>query len=236
MLTMWTQRKKARLREMHLNTALGLVGMTGHQINSLGTFDSTAGDNSRNKGHLGNVIQENVYGMPANSTAEPDFAYEELELKVIGVKKLRDGSWAASDRMVANIIDFQTEDTSGNIKQSSFWKKNQRTLVIMYESIHKDKLANKIVGAFILDLNRHEHFQQIATDYKTINAKILNGTAETISGGDTHFLEACTKGEGHGRDLRSQPNSTVQAKQRAYALKPRFMSPLINDVLTTDAE
>jgi DNA mismatch repair protein MutH len=227
---------KHAARQALLKRAESIIGMTGHEINALQTFSNTKGENLNNKGHLGNVIQENVFGLPANSTAEPDFTAEGLELKVIGVKKKRNGEWAAKDRMVANIIDFETEDTTGDITKSSFWKKNQRTLVIMYESVHKDKLANKIVGAFILDLNSHEHLGQIQKDYKVINDKIRTGKAETISGKDTHFLEACTKGEGHGRDLRNQRGSTTQAKQRAYAFKPRFMSPLINAVLSNAKE
>lgn len=218
-------------RQKLLERALSIVGKTGHELDLLGTFSSTAGDNASNKGHLGNVIQENVFGMPANSTPEPDFADEGLELKVIGVKKKLDGNWVAKDRMVANIIDFDTEDTSGDIRNSSFWKKNQRTLVIMYESIHKDKLSNKIVGAFILDLNNHESFDQLSDDYKVINGKIKNGFAHQISGADTTFLEACTKGSGHGRGFRTQANSSIPAKQRAYAFKPRFISPIINKVL-----
>ena len=42
----------------------------------------------------------------------------------------------------------------------------------------------------------------------------------------TKYLAASVKGEGHGKNLRSQPNSDVKAKQRALSFKPSFMTTL----------
>lgn len=220
-----------RAQKRLLHKAQSIIGKTGYELNALGTFDKTQGDNAKNKGYLGNIIQENVFGLSPNNTTEPDFIDERLELKVIGVRKHKNGTWVAKERMVANIIDFTSEDTSGDIRKSSFWKKNRMMLIVMYEAQHKDILANTIIGAFILDLSKASEFQQLEDDYRVINSHIAHGSAHEISGKQTVFLEACTKGAGRGRDLRPQKNSTILAKQRAYALKTKFMNPIVNSVL-----
>lgn len=220
-----------RVRKI-LKKANSIVGMSFREIDSLNTFGSTAGNNQTNKGLFGNIIQENVFGIPANSSNQPDFVKEGLELKVTRIKQNRDGKWIMPERLVCNIINFMSENLTGNIFQSSFWKKNRYILIVMYEGTEANKMDNKIVGVKLIDLLKHPEFKQLSDDYSIINNHINNGNAHLISGSHTKYLEACTKGAGRGRDMRKQPKNTIYAKQRAYALKPALMSPIVHEHMT----
>ena len=49
-----------------------------------------------------------------------------------------------------------------------------------------------------------------------------------LSESDGNYLSTCTKGAGNEKDWRSQPFSDELAKQRAWELKPSYMTYLIN--------
>ena len=68
-----------------------------------------------------------------------------------------------------------------------------------------------------------EDMAVIRDDWETIVAKVKAGLAHEISGGDTNYLEACTKGAS-AKTVRRQPYSDIMAKQRAFALKSSYMT------------
>ena len=68
-----------------------------------------------------------------------------------------------------------------------------------------------------------EDMAVIRDDWETIVAKVKAGLAHEISGGDTNYLEACTKGAS-AKTVRKQPYSDIMAKQRAFALKSSYMT------------
>lgn len=215
--------------EQALIMAESVIGKTFNEINVKGTFDSTVGDNSKNKGYLGNLFQENIYGLDANSDKGADLKSLGVELKVVPLVRDRKGNLKPKERIVANIINFEEEDLSGDFTKSSFFDKNNKSLFVFYEvTDRKNQANNRIVKVLYHDLTESSEYEQIVTDYKTINQKIANGDAHNISGRDTVFLEACTKGSGKGKDLRKQPKSDTLAKQRAYALKTKYVQLLLD--------
>ena len=56
--------------------------------------------------------------------------------------------------------------------------------------------------------------------------KIKEGQAHELSESDTSVLGACTKGA-NKKSLRSQPNSTKLAMQRAFSFKQQYMKKLL---------
>ena len=209
--------------------AESFIGKTFKDVDVKGTFSGTAGDNSRNKGFLGNLFQENVYGLDANSDKDADLKSLGLELKVVPLVRNVKGQLRPKERIVANIINFEEEDLTGDFTKSSFFKKNAKSLFVFYElSDRKDATNNKIVKVLYHDLEQSSEYSQLVEDYKKITDKIRSGEAHKISGRDTELLEACTKGAGKGKDLRKQPNSSVPAKQRAYALKTKYVASLLD--------
>lgn len=204
------------------------VGKTFAEINTLKTFENTSGNNSKNKGFLGNLYQENVFGQKPNSDKDPDLKVLGIEVKVVPLKRNRQGELIPKERVVANIINFHEEDLTGDFTKSSYYTKNSQTLFIFYEVLDsKNSLNNKIVKIVYHDIVKSRYFDIIQTDYSIIINKIKQGKAHTLSERDTTFLGACTKGSGHGKDLRSQPHNSVLAKQRAYSLKPAYIRELI---------
>lgn len=215
--------------EHALAMAESVIGKTFNEINFNGTFENTVGDNSKNKGYLGNLFQENIYGLNSNSDKGADLKKIGVELKVIPLIRDRYGKLKSKERIVANIINFEEEDLTGDFSKSSFFNKNNKSLFIFYEMTDKINPANnRIVKVLYHDLTESEEYKQIVSDYQVISKKIANGEAHKISGRDTVYLEACTKGSGNGKNLRKQPNSNVLAKQRAYALKTKYINILLN--------
>ena len=70
---------------------------------------------------------------------------------------------------------------------------------------------------------------QIKKDWELIKTKVLEGKAHLISGGDTEFLEASTTGS-KNQKLLTQPNNAKKAKPRRFALKPRYMTSVLNQI------
>ncbi len=67
-------------------------------------------------------------------------------------------------------------------------------------------------------------------DWKIIAEKVRKGVAHELSGSDTTYLEACTKGI-DGSRLVKQPNSQIPAKPRAFALKSGYVTSLVREWL-----
>lgn len=204
------------------------IGKTFKELNVKDTFGSTKGDNKLNKGMLGNVYQANVYNVEPNSDKEPDLKHIGLEVKVLPVLKRKDGSWKAKERVVNNIINYETEAACEKLEDSDFYKKNRVSIFICYEALDfDDVLNNKIVKVFIHGLDDSDESERIQQDYGIILDKIKNGNAHLLSGKNTVILEAATKGRGGGKDLRKQFGTDVLAKQRAFAYKNKYINSLL---------
>ncbi len=75
----------------------------------------------------------------------------------------------------------------------------------------------------------------IKRDWEKIKKKVKEGKAHELSEGDTFYLGACTKG-GKGGNLRTQPNSSTLAKQRAYSLKQGYVNHIIATIANEPTE
>lgn len=190
---------------------------------------------SRTRGDMGQLLERYYFMYEPNNRSEPDFPKAGLELKSTPVKYIKGGRLRAKERVVLNIIDYMAEHEK-EWNDSSFWRKNRRLLLMFY--LHQD-------GAFILDLLfklvgiwdfSPEDLRIIKNDWHVIVKKIRDGKAHEISEGDTLYLGACTKGVGHGKDLRPQPFSELQAKQRAFSLKPKYVNLVIDRWTGSKAE
>ncbi len=84
-----------------------------------------------NKGGLGLLIEKYLFGIDANGESEPDFMPAGIELKVTPYKKLKDGELSAKERLVLNIIDYETE-YKNTFKSSHFWFKNNTIQILWY--------------------------------------------------------------------------------------------------------
>ncbi|MDC3418356.1 Sau3AI family type II restriction endonuclease [Aquibacillus salsiterrae] len=182
-------------------------------------------ENGRAKGQLGQIIEESFFGYEVNSKNEADFSDLGIELKVTPIKKNKNGSLSAKERLVLNIINYQKE-VYATFETSSFWSKNQKMLILFYEWIPKLERADYKVIKAHLHTYPEEDLEIIKQDWKTIVDKVRAGMAHELSEADTNYLAACTKGANKS-SLRSQPFSDEMAMQRAYSLKQSYMTALV---------
>ncbi|QTM98453.1 restriction endonuclease [Sediminibacillus dalangtanensis] len=181
--------------------------------------------NKKAKGQLGQIIEESFFNYQINSKSEADFANLEIELKVTPIKKNKNGTLSAKERLVLNIINYQKEVLT-TFETSSFWKKNKKPLILFYEWIPKSHRADyKLIKAHLLQYPE-EDLEIIKQDWEIIVGKIKEGRAHELSEADTNYLAACTKGA-NKNSLRSQPYSDIEAMQRAYSLKQSYMTALV---------
>lgn len=184
--------------------------------------------NKKNKGSIGNMIQECWFGREPNSLPEPDFSEVGVELKVTPFVYNKNGNATAKERLVLNIINYM-EEVKETFETSHFWMKNKSILLMHYEHI-KDipKEDFKIVSAILYEYPEKDLIV-IKQDWEKIITKIREGKAHELSEGDTLYLGACRKGAGGDKDLRQQPYSEIKANQRAYSLKQSYMTYILNN-------
>lgn len=210
-------------KEELLNKAKECIGIPFKEIQKNPVFS-----NSKNKGGIGNMIQECWFGRPANSLPEPDFNEIGVELKVTPFLYTKTKKAVAKERLVLNIINYM-EEYKTTFETSHFWLKNKSILLMHYEYIKGLSKDNfKIMSAILFEYPE-EDLIIIKQDWKKIIQKIKEGKAHELSEGDTLYLGACRKGAGGDKDLRKQPFSNILANQRAYSLKQSYMTYILNN-------
>ena len=201
-----------------------VIGKTFREIKD--SEMTTYEDISNQKGGLGGLIESCLFGIVANGESEPDFIDAGIELKVTPYKKNKDNTLSAKERLVLNMIDFNTEYLN-DFETSHFWFKNNKIQIIWY--LHeegKDKLDFNITHEKLMNLALSEDLNQIREDWNIIINKIRSGKAHEISEGDTMYLGACTKGA-NSSDVRTQPCSDIKTMRRAFCFKSSYMTQLV---------
>lgn len=189
-------------------------------------------ESAGNKGGLGQVIEEGLFEYQVNSNSEADFGDLGVELKVTPIKINKNKTLSAKERLVLNIINYMQEYDC-TFETSSFWKKNEKLLIMFYlwekETNRRDfRILKSILYEFPLS-----DLEIIKKDWEIIISKIRSGNAENLSESDTLYLAACTKGTNRN-SLRKQPFSSTLAMQRAYSLKASYMSVLVRKTFNNE--
>lgn len=198
----------------------------------LGEVDKT-GRLATGKGAVGTVIEESWFGYRPNSDAEPDFPEAGVELKATPYVRTPEGV-KAKERLVCGIIDYMTEHAK-TFEDSSFWHKCAHMLLMSYEHRADVPKAAFTIDRAVLFSFPQEDLPIIQRDWETIMGKVRRGEAHLLSEGDTFYLAACTKGKNAKQSAREQPFSPIPAKQRAYSLKPSYMTRILNTYIFGDA-
>jgi len=189
-------------------------------------------DNERAKGQLGQIVEESFFGYKINSKSEADFYDLGIELKVTPIRKNKNGTFSAKERLVLNIIDYDQE-ANCSFDESGFWRKNKKLLMMFYEWVPELNRADYKVLKSYLHIFPIEDLEVIKKDWELIVNKIKAGLAHELSEADTNYLAASTKGA--NRDsLRSQPFNDTKAMQRAFSLKQSYMTTLVQSIITDE--
>jgi len=190
-----------------------------------GTSDVT--ETKRNKGNLGQLIEEKFFHYSCNSDSRPDFHEAGVELKVTPYKQNKNGTLSAKERLILTMIDYFSV-VNEDFETSHMWMKSRLILLVyyLYKQDIKQNLDYKI-GFSRLFTPPEQDVKIIKHDYEIIVSKIKAGKAHELSEGDTMYLGAAPKAS-TSADRRKQPYSDELAKPRAFAFKNSYMTYVLN--------
>jgi len=125
------------------------------------------------------------------------------------------------------------EEVHTHFETSSFWKKNEKLLLMFYEWIPDVNRKDYYITKSLLFTYPEADLAIIKQDWETIVSKIKAGKAHELSEGDTNYLGACSKGS-NKNSLRTQPRSETLAMQRAFSLKQSYMTALVRSQIKNE--
>lgn len=211
-----------------------LTGKSLSEVRDLSELSS----NKKNKGRLGQLIEEYYFKNVLNSDREADFKEAGVELKVTGVKKIKPRKKSKSlakqkglsvkERLVLSVINYNEvadEDWSDN----SLFKKIKNLLLMFYLYEREIPVVDREFILSSLWDPDEDDLEVIKEDWNKIVGKIKNGEAHNLSEGDTMYLGACVKGSS-SETVRDQPYSSIDAKQRAFCYKRSYMDSVFEEL------
>lgn len=180
----------------------------------------------RNKGNLGQLIEEKYFHYKCNSDERPDFHEAGVELKVTPYKKNKNGTVSAKERLILTMIDYN-KVVNETFYHSHLWKKSRLILLVYY--LYVDQIKSNLdyeIDYAQLFTPPKEDLKIMEDDFNTIVNKVKDGKAHELSESDTEYLAAAPKASS-SKDRRSQPFSDIPAKPRAFSLKSSYMTYIL---------
>ena len=117
---------KFKTEQELLEYTSSIKGKTFKEIDSENLL--TPASLNRQKGLLGHVVETGFYKYPINSDSKADFEELDIELKVTGYVKNKNGSLRAKERLVLSKINY-----------------NEITMIYLYMRMHCSSLSEKLV-------------------------------------------------------------------------------------------
>ncbi len=187
-------------------------------------------ETKRNKGNLGQIIEEKFFHYECNSDSRADFYEAGVELKVTPYKINQNGSLSAKERLILTMIDYY-QVVNETFEESHLWNKSRLILLVYYLYMKEIKYnLDYKIGYSRLFTPPEQDVKIIRHDYYIIISKIKAGKAHELSEGDTLYLGAAPKAA-TSKDRRKQPFSDEPAKPRAFAFKNSYMTYVLNNYI-----
>ena len=191
---------------------------------------SEVAETKRNKGNLGQIIEEKFFHYECNSDSRADFYEAGVELKVTPYKINQNGSLSAKERLILTMIDYY-QVVNETFEESHLWNKSRLILLVYYLYMKEIKYnLDYKIGYSRLFTPPEQDVKIIRHDYYIIISKIKAGKAHELSEGDTLYLGAAPKAAA-SKDRRKQPFSDEPAKPRAFAFKNSYMTYVLNNYI-----
>lgn len=195
---------------------------------SYGTSD--VAEVKRNKGNLGQIIEEKFFHYACNSDSRADFYEAGVELKVTPYRINQNGSLSAKERLILTMIDY-FQVVNEKFEDSHFWNKSKLILLVYYLYTKEIKYnVDYKIGYSKLFTPPEQDIKIIQHDFDIIVSKIRSGKAHELSEGDTLYLGAAPKAA-TSKDRRKQPFSDTPAKPRAFSFKSSYMTYVLNNYI-----
>ena len=180
-------------------------------------------------------VAEGIFGLEKNSISDSDIQKFDIEIKTFPIDKKQDGTFKVKEPLSLNIINYNKEVRFTSILTSSLYKKNRRILFFVYE--HDKNIKNrseyKIIYVFLWKMDKTV-IDDLEEDYQKILATIKEGNAHNFSQKQHKYLTLCPKHSGTFNDPNctksktSQPFSKEHAQVRAFRLKNKYMSIILD--------
>lgn len=206
--------------------------LAGKTLRSTGQLPADI-TNSRNKGDLGSLVEKYYFKHVPPNDHYPDFREADLELKTTGVRKSKNSTYAAKERLSLGMINFN-EIVLEEFENSNLYRKCKCMLLLFYEYVDNTSSVDLVFNPkpYIYKMVEHD-LEQIKRDWNFIKTKVMNGQAHELSEGDTLFLGASTKGA-NSKSLTTQPFSDIKAKTRGFSFKPSYLNRILQISLQKD--
>lgn len=215
---------KFKTKDELLQYTSNIVGKTFEEIDSKHLLENTT--LRRQKGLLGHVVETGFYNYPINNDSRADFEELDIELKVSGYVRNKNGTLRAKERLVLSKIDYN-QIINETFENSHVLGKCKNMLIIWYEYDTSKEVKDFLITNYQLyDMEKDKKI--FKNDFEIIKGKVLNGKAHELSEGDTSYLGACTKAR-TSSDRTTQPFSDILSKPRAYSLKNAFMTGILRE-------
>ena len=202
-------------RESLLKYSLKLEGKTLGEVCDVEMLELS----SKNKGNFGNILEKGYFKIDNNNESKPDFEELGIELKTTPMVQRTKKGYGSKERLMLCMINYNDLIEKGF--EGTILNKNKELLIVFY--LHNENIEDGKILKVILWTFSEADLRMLEDDWNVIANMVREGKAHEISGGQTYYLEAATKGEGGGKGMRTQPFSEIKAKPRAFALKQRYV-------------
>ncbi|PIN81081.1 DNA mismatch repair protein [Candidatus Woesearchaeota archaeon CG10_big_fil_rev_8_21_14_0_10_32_9] len=194
---------------------------------------SSESNKVRVKGKFGQYLEKYYFGINNNSKSRPDFEKVNLELKSTPMKRLKHGGYSIKERLVLNMIDYNSI-VDETWEHSHFLSKNELILLVIYLfEQEKDFLDFLIKYVHLLKIEGTDR-EIIRQDWNAIVNKIREGKAHELSEGDTFYLGACRKGWKEA-PVKYTHGGDIPAKKRAFSFKQNYMNSLLKQLKDSES-
>jgi DNA mismatch repair protein MutH len=197
----------------------------------------------KTKGNVGYVIEEGYFGIAKNSKAESDLKELGVEIKTCPLKyNSSRNRLSVKEPLSLNIINYVEEAKHNDIRDSSFYKKNKKMLLVLYIHDKNKKRSEYLIERVLLWEMTDDVLEELKPDYEKIINKIRQGKAHEIHQSEHKYLTLCPKHCGNFKDpnckisKRQQPYSDILAEVRAFRLKNRYMNKVISELIDKKLE
>lgn len=153
----------------------------------------------KNKGWAGQVIEQYL-GLPQNSLQAPDFG--SWELKVVPLAHAADGTLRVKESMAITMIE-PAEVGASKFADSHLYDKLRSMIVVARIFENVADTSSVLHSAAEFDLDNPSIRKQVEADYEAIREIIRLKGFEALTGDTGKYVQARTKGRGHGSTSRA---------------------------------
>jgi len=174
--------------------------LTGKDLRPLADqYGITVWKNGRkNKGWAGQVIEQYL-GLPQNSLQAPDFG--SWELKVVPLIRATNGTVRVKESMAITMIE-PAEVVANAFADSHLYDKLRSMIVVARIFENVEDTISILHSAAEFDLDNPSIRRQVEDDYEAIRELIRSKGVNTLTGDTGKYVQARTKGRGHGSTSR----------------------------------